>query len=257
MFKKFIWIQSPNLSGTNGKNEVNGTNEIKGQNFLNELNKTNESNGIFENNITNDTNETNESIITNESNKNINSKDKKDSNFSVQNQSSTDEIIKIEKVIVPLPYRGLFLTGQAIGCLIPIIGHAALPLMQPLEHHGLIIEAKNGYYYTHYGSRINVSLKFNKNKEICINEIIDGCSNCNRKYSCHEIKIPDNSSISINKIKNIINELTKRFNPDNYHGINNNCQLYIKALLMKLFYRKDLPKNIYGAMVSSFLFRTS
>ena len=121
-----------------------------------------------------------------------------------------------------------------------------------MEHHGLIFEVSNGYYYTQYGSSINVSLKFCENKEVGINEIIDCCYHCNRKYSCYEVKIPNNSSISIQKIKNIIDELSERFNPAKYDTIKNNCQLYVKALLLKLFIGKDLSKNIYKAMLSSF-----
>ena len=238
-------------NGTNGSNGSNGTNGTYGTKGTNRTNETNEING---NNEINGINEINESNGINEKTpgnlSNINSKDKedsKDSDKNDKNHSSVNEIIKIEKVIVPFPYRGLASAGQFFLSEIPIVNIATLPYLQQMEHHGLIFEVSK-----QYGSSINVSLKFCENKEVGINEIIDCCYHCNRKYFCYDVKIPNNSSISIQKIKNIIDELSERFNPAKYDTIKNNCQLYVKALLLKLFIGKDLSKNIYKAMLSSF-----
>ena len=126
------------------------------------------------------------------------------------------------------------------------IGFAALPILQGIEHHGLIIEVNNGYYYTHYYGR-EVCLNFRKNKEDILNEMINCCNHYDsRKAWTHKEKIPENTTIET--INNIIKELKVRFSSNNYDTIKNNCQLYVKAILMKINGR-DLPKSIYSALL--------
>ena len=91
-----------------------------------------------------------------------------------KNNEKKNEIKKILKVVVPMKSRKWALTGQIFLSMTPL-AYVAAPLLQGVEHHGLIIEVDNGYYYTHYIGK-EVCLNYSKNKEEIMNEMIDCCS---------------------------------------------------------------------------------
>lgn len=91
-----------------------------------------------------------------------------------KNNEKKNEIKKILKVVVPMKSRKWALTGQIFLSMTPL-AYATVPLLQGVEHHGLIIEVDNGYYYTHYIGK-EVCLNYSKNKEEIMNEMIDCCS---------------------------------------------------------------------------------
>lgn len=212
-------------------------------------------NGNDENNLNNTDNSNNTIINTDYSNaintSQISNNDEKSLSTEVDSLNSTkdlNKIKKIEKIVVPMKSRNAVLAGQCIASMIPVVNIITVPLLQPIEHHGLIIEVDNGYYYTHYGSNRTVSLDFNENKKEIIDEMINCCLHCDsRQYRCYEQKFP--KDISIETIRKIVDELTNRFNANNYNAIKNNCQLYVKAVLNKIRGR-NLPKNIYAAMLT-------
>ena len=53
-----------------------------------------------------------------------------------------------------------------------------------------------------------------------------------RKHNLFEIKIIEN--ITIKEIEKVIDELSIRFRPNNYDVLKNNCQMYVRSILMEL-----------------------
>ena len=143
-------------------------------------------------------------------------------------------IQSVRKIVVPYKGRAGVQTGRVFASIFTLgLINISEDLRQDLEHHGLIFETEDFYYAIHYTDG-GILTKRSKQYEECKNFIFEAAPNPYDDKTTWTYNCSFRSYLTIGDVESKVRSLIPYFNEDNYHGLKNNCQYFVKDLLDKI-----------------------